>query len=102
MNHFESTNKASDVRSIVIPPNYAETASVIVDTDFLIVGAGPAGASLACFLGKYGKTFFGIMVATRSTRLNISSHRFQRNYYQFRTLVGQYAQGSHRQSAGIR
>jgi hypothetical protein len=26
-----------------------------VDTEFLIVGAGPAGASLACFLGSYGK-----------------------------------------------
>ena len=26
-----------------------------VETDFLIVGCGPAGASLACFLGSYGK-----------------------------------------------
>lgn len=27
----------------------------IVETDFLIVGAGPAGASLACFLGQNGE-----------------------------------------------
>jgi hypothetical protein len=27
----------------------------VVHTEFLIVGAGPAGASLACFLGAYGK-----------------------------------------------
>lgn len=26
-----------------------------VETEFLIVGAGPAGASLACFLASYGK-----------------------------------------------
>ena len=25
------------------------------DTEFLIVGAGPAGASLACFLASYGE-----------------------------------------------
>lgn len=24
-------------------------------TDLLIIGAGPAGASLACFLAEYGK-----------------------------------------------
>jgi hypothetical protein len=26
------------------------------DTEFLIVGAGPAGASLACFLASYGES----------------------------------------------
>ena len=26
-----------------------------IDTEFLIVGAGPAGAALACFLGSYGR-----------------------------------------------
>jgi hypothetical protein len=30
----------------------------LVDTEFLIVGAGPAGASLACFLGSYGKSTY--------------------------------------------
>ncbi|KAB5582861.1 FAD binding domain-containing protein [Coniochaeta sp. 2T2.1] len=33
----------------------------IVKTDLLIVGAGPAGASLACFLASHGHT--GIMIA---------------------------------------
>jgi 2-polyprenyl-6-methoxyphenol hydroxylase-like FAD-dependent oxidoreductase len=33
----------------------------ITKTDLLIVGAGPAGASLACFLASYGLT--GIMIA---------------------------------------
>jgi NADPH-dependent 2,4-dienoyl-CoA reductase/sulfur reductase-like enzyme len=27
----------------------------IVETDLVIVGAGPAGASLACFLAQHGK-----------------------------------------------
>lgn len=27
----------------------------VVKTDLLIVGAGPAGASLACFLAAHGK-----------------------------------------------
>lgn len=27
----------------------------VIYTEFLIVGAGPAGASLACFLGSYGE-----------------------------------------------
>ncbi|OIW27059.1 hypothetical protein CONLIGDRAFT_635271 [Coniochaeta ligniaria NRRL 30616] len=33
----------------------------IVKTDLLIVGAGPAGASLACFLASHGRT--GIMIS---------------------------------------
>jgi len=28
----------------------------IVKTDLLIVGAGPAGAALACFLASYGRS----------------------------------------------
>ena len=30
--------------------------SSVTDTEFLIVGAGPAGASLACFLASYGES----------------------------------------------
>jgi len=29
-------------------------ASTVVETDFLVVGCGPAGASLACFLASHG------------------------------------------------
>ncbi|KAH8882415.1 hypothetical protein GQ53DRAFT_847613 [Thozetella sp. PMI_491] len=39
-------------------------AEGIVKTDLLIVGAGPAGASLACFLGAHGRT--GIIIAAAS------------------------------------
>lgn len=31
------------------------TATESVDTNYLIVGAGPAGAALACFLAEYGE-----------------------------------------------
>lgn len=33
---------------------FSTMSSVHVDVDVLIVGAGPAGASLACFLASYG------------------------------------------------
>ncbi|KAJ9131364.1 Phenol 2-monooxygenase [Pleurostoma richardsiae] len=36
-------------------------ADHVVKTDLLIVGAGPAGASLACFLASYGRT--GIIIS---------------------------------------
>ncbi|KAJ5970240.1 uncharacterized protein N7479_000158 [Penicillium vulpinum] len=39
-----------------------------VDTEFLIVGAGPAGAALACFLGSHG--FKGIMISSASGTAN--------------------------------
>ena len=31
------------------------TSGAILETDLLIVGAGPAGASLACFLAQHGE-----------------------------------------------
>lgn len=36
----------------------------LIKTDLLIVGAGPAGASLACFLASHGKStlIYGILV----------------------------------------
>lgn len=30
-------------------------AATIVETDLLIIGAGPAGAGLACFLAQHGE-----------------------------------------------
>ena len=31
--------------------------SLVIETDVLICGTGPAGASLACFLASYGRLF---------------------------------------------
>ncbi|KAL1858565.1 hypothetical protein Plec18170_002765 [Paecilomyces lecythidis] len=42
--------------------NGSEVRDGIVNTDFLIIGAGPAGAALACFLGSYGLK--GIMISS--------------------------------------
>ncbi|EXJ87569.1 hypothetical protein A1O3_04529 [Capronia epimyces CBS 606.96] len=42
--------------------SYASAAAEIVDTEFLVVGAGPAGAGLACFLTSHGLK--GIMIST--------------------------------------
>ncbi|CAK7227591.1 hypothetical protein SCUCBS95973_006593 [Sporothrix curviconia] len=41
------------------PPS--AVSSDVLETEFLVVGAGPAGASLACFLAEYGLT--GIMIS---------------------------------------
>lgn len=35
-----------------------ETVPCVTTTDILIVGTGPAGASLACFLASYGEATF--------------------------------------------
>jgi len=35
--------------------HHESTIDGTIDTEFLIVGAGPAGAALACFLGSYGE-----------------------------------------------
>ena len=49
-----------------MPVNMASTSDdVSVDTTFLVVGAGPAGASLACFLASYG--LGGIMISAALT-----------------------------------
>lgn len=34
----------------------APNGTEVIERDLLIIGAGPAGASLACFLGSYGMT----------------------------------------------
>lgn len=36
------------------PGHSAAAQDQAVETEFLVVGAGPAGASLACFLGSHG------------------------------------------------
>jgi pyruvate/2-oxoglutarate dehydrogenase complex dihydrolipoamide dehydrogenase (E3) component len=39
-----------------------------VETEFLIVGAGPAGASLACFMASYGKQYIVVRLCRMLTR----------------------------------
>jgi ribulose 1,5-bisphosphate synthetase/thiazole synthase len=36
------------------------TSGGILETDLLIVGAGPAGASLACFLAQHGEQYLAL------------------------------------------
>ncbi|KAK3322657.1 FAD binding domain-containing protein [Apodospora peruviana] len=43
------------------PQQVAEDDVDVIKTDLLIVGAGPAGAALACFLASHGRT--GIMIS---------------------------------------
>ncbi|OBT81399.1 hypothetical protein VE02_09808 [Pseudogymnoascus sp. 03VT05] len=48
-----------------IPNNVPERAAEPIETEFLIVGTGPAGAALACFLGSHG--IKGIMIGANAT-----------------------------------
>jgi glycine/D-amino acid oxidase-like deaminating enzyme len=75
----------------------------IVQTDLLIVGAGPAGASLACFLAQHGKA------NDNTTRvLELRSGRSERNYAGFHAHHRRYPSstynehGSTGMSAGYR
>jgi NADH dehydrogenase FAD-containing subunit len=36
--------------------SYSQKDMEPIETEFLIIGAGPAGAALACFLASYGKS----------------------------------------------
>lgn len=38
-----------------ISNNVSESAAEPIETEFLIVGTGPAGGALACFLGSHGR-----------------------------------------------
>jgi glycine/D-amino acid oxidase-like deaminating enzyme len=54
----------------------SSTSSGVVETDLLIIGAGPAGASLACFLAQHGQ--FSMIICTDFTVLimNIRPPRY--------------------------
>ncbi|KAK5991516.1 2,4-dichlorophenol 6-monooxygenase [Cladobotryum mycophilum] len=49
-------------------PEQANDGAEALRLDFLVVGAGPAGASLACFLGKYG--FHGLIISSAPSSAN--------------------------------
>jgi NADPH-dependent 2,4-dienoyl-CoA reductase/sulfur reductase-like enzyme len=40
----------------VVPVSPDNVPLPLIETDLLIVGAGPAGASLACFLASHGRS----------------------------------------------
>lgn len=40
---------------MVVPVAASGNETTIIKTDFLIIGAGPAGGTLGCFLGSHGK-----------------------------------------------
>ncbi|PNY24210.1 2,4-dichlorophenol 6-monooxygenase [Tolypocladium capitatum] len=46
---------STDMPSAAQQNQAQEAQGSLVDTEFLIVGAGPAGASLACFLASHGE-----------------------------------------------
>lgn len=45
----------SELSPALDKPVESEGGDVQAETEFLIVGCGPAGASLACFLGSHGE-----------------------------------------------
>lgn len=43
---------------MIVPTTNGNMEDEVIKTDLLIIGAGPAGASLACFLAHHGKFFY--------------------------------------------
>lgn len=52
--HAESVNGASSSSGFSTPSG-VKTPDVQIEVETLIIGAGPAGAALACFLASHGK-----------------------------------------------
>jgi NADPH-dependent 2,4-dienoyl-CoA reductase/sulfur reductase-like enzyme len=55
MSKFETTYPNAEIKHKSQDPDVLQNGSVSVETDLLIIGAGPAGAALACFLAQNGK-----------------------------------------------
>src|SRR5699024_5676550 len=68
-----------------------------INTEFLIIGAGPAGAALACFLGSHGKSKY-----SKHQSLNAKETRPQRNNDKCRPWNSQYSQSPYHQHGSIR
>ena len=49
------SSKSAPIRTTLFPTHSDDTGAV-VEVDHLVVGAGPAGASMGCFLGRHGIT----------------------------------------------
>ena len=81
-----------------VPLGVAGQGAPILDVDYLIVGAGPAGASLACFLGKYGSCSPDITLA--ASAINHSRDRIQGPHHQCRSFHSPYASSSYHQPTG--
>lgn len=81
-----------------LPLGVAGQGAPILDVDYLIVGAGPAGASLACFLGKYGSSSPDITFAISA--INRSRGRTEGAHHQCRSFHGPYASSSYHQPTG--
>lgn len=77
---------------------YSSDAHPDVETEFLIAGAGPAGASLACFLTSYG-TIPGCATFLEKILTNVTT-RFERNHDQRGTRNGQHPPGSYYKHGG--
>jgi NADPH-dependent 2,4-dienoyl-CoA reductase/sulfur reductase-like enzyme len=56
MSEFETSYPNAEIKHKSQAPDVLQNGSVSVETDLLIIGAGPAGAALACFLAQNGKT----------------------------------------------
>jgi NADPH-dependent 2,4-dienoyl-CoA reductase/sulfur reductase-like enzyme len=56
MPEFQTTYPYAEIKHNGQAPAVLQNGSVNVETDLLIVGAGPAGAALACFLAQNGKS----------------------------------------------
>lgn len=66
-----------------------------IEVDFLIVGAGPAGASLACFLGKYGTEPELRRDKRRRSPLKSTFRRLQGSYDQLCSILSAHAASTH-------
>lgn len=50
-NSWPYTNDKGNAENVA-----ATVTDAVIETDLLIVGAGPSGAALACFLGHHGES----------------------------------------------
>ena len=64
-NAGDGASSASQMNGVIKNDNSHLPLTGIVDIDILIVGTGPAGASLACFLSSHGIT--GLMISCASS-----------------------------------